>query len=457
MIFNEFRFLVLFLPIVLIAFFLLVPPPRRRELLLFASLFYYGFSGLDHMLVLISGIIWVYLLCRNKSIIGNPRRLAMAVTGPALALIYYKYSTFILHSVLQIPIDATSSQFSVFENVLLPAGISFFTFQLISFAIDRYRGSIIEMPPLRSFALYISFFPQLVAGPILRYDQVEKPIANLAQYVPSKRNFDDAIAYIVFGLMIKVLLADGLARMMPPMLMDPAALDVNASLYVLLGYSFQIYFDFYGYSMIAIGLGRFFGFRLPDNFLRPYEALNPQDFWRRWHVSLSYWIRDYLYLPLGGNRRYSLNIAIVFALCGLWHGAGWNFVVWGLYHGALVGGYSAVAPLWNRMPDIIQRVLNFSLVSLGWLLFLFDFNQAADLLYSLFALGQGTIAGPGFWGWALVGLSFIVCFGFNFERLAAREWHRSASSIAYSALVGFAFFVTLLFIDLSQSFIYFRF
>jgi alginate O-acetyltransferase complex protein AlgI len=457
MIFNEFRFLVLFLPIILIAFFLLVPPSRRRELLLLASFTYYGFSGLDHLLVLIIGVIWVYLLCRSNSISGAPWRLALAVTGPALALVYYKYSTFILHSVLQVSPDPASSQFSIFENVLLPAGISFFTFQLISFSIDRYRGSISEMPPFRSFALYISFFPQLVAGPILRYDQVEEPITNLARYVPTKRNFDDAIAYVVFGLMIKVVFADSLARTMSPMLVDPAALDVNASLYVLMGYSFQIYFDFYGYSMVAIGLGRFFGFQFPDNFLRPYEALNPRDFWRRWHVSLSYWIRDYLYLPLGGNRRYTINIAIIFALCGLWHGAGWNFIVWGLYHGVLVAGYSAVAPFWDRMPDILQRVLNFSLVSLGWLLFLFDFDKAAELFLSLLGQGQGSTASPGLWTWALIGLSFVVCFGFNFERLAAREWHRQTSAIAYSAFVGLAFFITLLFVDVSQTFIYFRF
>jgi alginate O-acetyltransferase complex protein AlgI len=457
MIFNEFRFLALFLPIILIAFFFLVPATRRRELLLFASICYYSFSGLDHALVLIIGIAWVYLLCRTDAIAGSPLRLAIAIAGPALALIYYKYSSFILQSFMQISEESSSSQFSIFENVLLPAGISFFTFQLISFAIDRYRGTIKEMPPLQSFALYISFFPQLVAGPILRYDQVEKPIANLARFVPTKRNFDDAINYVVFGLMIKVLLADSLARSMSPMLTDPAALDVNASWFVVLGYSFQIYFDFYGYSLIAIGLGRLFGFQFPSNFLRPYEALNPKEFWRRWHVSLSYWIRDYLYLPLGGNRRYSVNIAIVFALCGLWHGAGWNFVVWGLFHGALVGGYSAVAPLWNRMPEFIQRLLNFTLVSLGWLLFLFDFDKAGDLFLSLFAQGQGTIAGPGLWAWSLVGLSFVVCFGFNFEQLSARQWQRARSGIAYSAIVGLVFFVTLLFVGVSQTFIYFRF
>jgi alginate O-acetyltransferase complex protein AlgI len=457
MIFNEFRFLALFLPAVLIAFFFLVPVSRRRELLLFFSLMYYGFSGIEHLLVLMAGLVWVYFFCRTGSITNNGWQLAVAIIGPASGLVYYKYSGFLLASVLQLSDDGAVQTFSVFKNILLPAGISFFTFQMISFAIDRYRGTIAEIPSFRSFALYVSFFPQLVAGPILRFDQVSGPIANLARFVPTRRNIADAMAYIVFGMMIKVLLADSLSRIMAPTIVDPAALNIDGSTYVLLGYSFQIYFDFYGYSLIAIGLGRLFGFDFPDNFLRPYEANNPREFWRRWHVSLSYWIRDYLYIPLGGNRRYSLNIAITFAVCGLWHGAGWNFVVWGLYHGFLVAGYSKIAPLWDRLPVFLQRIFNFSLVSLGWLLFLFDFDGAQALFLSLTGYGTGTMASPNAGSWLLLTLAAIVCFGFNFEKIIAGNWSKPKPAAAYGAALGVIFFVTLLFIDVSQTFIYFRF
>ncbi|MDA1100158.1 MAG: hypothetical protein O2967_14365 [Proteobacteria bacterium] len=457
MIFNDFRFLFVFLPAIVIACYFLVPATRRRDLLLAASLLYYSFSGIEHTIILVAGVVWVYAICRSDAIKDNGWRLTVAVIGPAAALVYYKYWTFILNSAWQFSDAGATRPFSIFENVILPAGISFFTFQMISFAIDRYRGNIREMPPFRSFALYISFFPQLVAGPILRFDHVKGAIDNLSRFAPSRKDFADAMAYIVFGLMVKVLLADSLSRIMTPIITDPGALSIGGGAYVVLGYSFQIYFDFYGYSLIAIGLGRLFGFRFPDNFLRPYEANNPRDFWRRWHVSLSYWIRDYLYLPLGGNRRYALNIAIVFGACGLWHGAGWNFVVWGLYHGILVAGYSAVAPWWDRLPTLLQRTLNFTLVSLGWLLFLFDFAAAKALFLSLLGQGTGLVAAPNFWNWIILLTAAAICFGANFERSVGRDCSRRGIGIAYGIVLGAIFFLTMLFIDISQTFIYFRF
>jgi len=457
MIFNEFRFLAVFLPAILVTFFFIVPATRRRELLLAASFLFYGLSGIEHTVVLLLGSVWVYAICRSDAIKGSGWRLALAIVGPAAALVYYKYSAFIVESVWRVADTTVSQPFSIFYSVLLPAGISFFTFQMISFAIDRYRGTIPVTPAFRTFALYISFFPQLVAGPILRFDQVADSIANLTKFVPSRQDFSDAISYVVFGLMVKVLLADGLAGVMAPAIADPGALGINGSWYVLLGYSFQIYFDFYGYSLIAIGLGRLFGFRFPANFLRPYEANNPRDFWRRWHVSLSYWIRDYLYIPLGGNRRYTINIAIVFAAVGLWHGAGWNFVVWGLYHGALVTGYSALARWWNKMPVLIQRLVNFSLVSFGWLLFLFDFSNAKTFALSLVGQGSGIVPAPALLAWGFMGVTAVVCFGINFEKVIVHQWKKSGAANAYSVALGAVFFLTLLFVGVSRTFIYFRF
>ncbi len=262
---------------------------------------------------------------------------------------------------------------------------------------------------------------------------------------------------MVIGLAAKVLIADTLSHYMAPLVGAPAAMTSAAGVYVLFGYSFQIYFDFYGYSLIAIGLGRLFGFHLPDNFLRPYESLNPKDFWRRWHVSLSYWIRDYLYIPLGGNRRYHLNILIVFGFVGLWHGAGWNFVVWGLYHAALVVGYASIARVWDRMPALAQRSATFMLVTLGWVLFLFDFEGAAEFFSSLVGLGAGTSTAVDIEMWVALAVAALVCFGLRFEDIVARVDRNGASRAAYGAGLALVLSATLLFVDRSETFIYFRF
>lgn len=334
MIFNSLPFLLFFLPAVLILVFGMMRGEARVWFLIIASLFFYGVSGLEHAAALIAGIVWTYLITLSPSTQGSPFRLAVAVAGPVLALIYYKYSGFLL-GLASLNGEETET-FSLFEDVVLPAGISFFTFQLVAYAIDRYRGAIVQPPRFNSFALYVSFFPQLVAGPILRFQQVAEGLADLPRFRLHADTAMGGIAYIVVGLALKVLIADSLGNHNALWIANPDSLSVPAALYVLFSYSFQIYFDFFGYSLVAIGLGRLFGFAFPDNFARPYQSLNIKDFWRRWHITLSFWIRDYLYLPLGGNRHYSRNIVIVFAICGLWHGAGLTFVVWGLYHGALV-------------------------------------------------------------------------------------------------------------------------
>ena len=266
MIFNEFRFLFVFLPIILVGCYWIVPARYRRELLLAASLVFYGLSGLEHVTALIAGLIWVYVWTSNNKFEESNFRLASAIIGPLAALFYYKYMSFAVETIQQISGEEFTSRFSIFENVLLPAGISFFTFQMIAFAIDRYRGVLPANPPFRTFALYICFFPQLVAGPILRFSAVSAAIGGLEKFCPKRADFDAALGYIVFGLAAKVLLADGLADALGPFSAQPENLSRDGALFVIFAYSFQIYFDFYGYSLVAIGLGRLFGFEFPDNF-----------------------------------------------------------------------------------------------------------------------------------------------------------------------------------------------
>jgi alginate O-acetyltransferase complex protein AlgI len=453
MIFNDFLFLFVFLPIVVFGFFRVAPNTLRVWVLLAASLTFYAISGVEHVLILILGVLWTYAIAATPKIEGSKWLLTLAILGPASALFYYKYFGFFAQSLDLEIID--SDGFSLFDSVVLPAGISFFTFQLVAFAIDRYRGHIDTPPSFAKFALYISFFPQLVAGPILRFQQVAESLDGLTSFQLTRQTAMTAIAYIVLGLGAKVLIADSLGNYINPWLGQPEALGSVGAVYVLLAYSFQIYFDFYGYSLVAIGLGRLFGFNFPDNFLRPYESQNIKEFWRRWHVTLSFWIRDYLYVPLGGNKRYALNIVIIFAACGLWHGAGWPFVIWGLYHGALVALYGATSRIWDAMPKLAQIALTFSLVSLGWTLFIFDFKGVVLFFDSLLGAGSAELPAPAAEQWTLLAIATIVCFVPKFERLASKAGAQGTwvGSIGYAAF----FSLILLFVNRSNDFIYFRF
>lgn len=456
--FNDLTFLTIFLPIVLAGFYLLAGHAEERAWwIIAASLVFYGFSGLEHAIVLAITTLAVYALSAPKGIVGNRWRLLLAVGVPLTALIYYKYWTFLLADVFGLEhrevgilaraVDAT-----------LPAGISFFSFQMIAFAIDRYRNAIPEVPSFSRFALYITMFPQLVAGPILRYHDVSRSLRGLGTFRIDYDRASIAIGYVVYGLIAKVLIADGLKRYVDPLVVAPDALDPISAGYVIFAYSLQIYFDFYGYSLIAIGLGHLLGFEFPANFDRPYSALNPRDFWRRWHITLSFWIRDYAYRPLGGNEAYVRNILIIFVLCGLWHGAGFNFIAWGLYHALLVVGYHYNRAWWGRLPPLLQQIVTFVLVSLGWPLFLLDFHGTWQLLSSL--VGYGTYQAPvalGLPQWTILLVAFAACYLVRVESyvfaVVPGRWRALTHTAAFSVL----FVASLLLLDRSTSFIYFRF
>lgn len=455
MIFNQISFLFLFLPLVLAAFFLPVLKPWRYFVLIAGSFVFYGLSGLTHASVLLIDILWVYFIVRTDAIVGNKTRLVIAVIPPFLGLFYYKYLGFFINQVLGL--DTSGDEFSLFTSLILPAGISFFTFQLASFAIDRFRGEVPQMPPLKVVATYISFFPQLVAGPIVRFSEVATALKELCTFKLSQDAVARSIGYICIGLSMKVLIADTLGLYLEPYESNPGALSVIAAVYVVLAYSFQIYFDFYGYSLIAIGLGSLFGFQFPANFRRPYESLNPADFWRRWHMTLSFWIRDYLYLPLGGNERYLRNIFIVFMICGLWHGAGWNFIVWGIYHAVLVAGYHSIRGVWNRMPAVLQWSLNFSAVSLGWVLFIFDFERTRQFFTSLAGLSVANVDDPTLAMWTMSAIAAVVCFAPNTESLGENRLSSQRNTVCKNVAFAAMFILILMFMDRSSTFIYFRF
>jgi alginate O-acetyltransferase complex protein AlgI len=278
-------------------------------------------------------------------------------------------------------------------EIVLPVGISFYTFHTISYIVDSYRGTIKPTRNLLEFSCYVSFFAQLVAGPIVRFRQVEGDLENLGR-PDYKERLNIGWSFFAIGIIKKVLIADVIAAQIDPLLADYTHLGTLAAWLCVLGYTYQLYFDFSGYSDMAVGLGHLFGIRLPQNFNSPYKAVDISDFWRRWHISLSNCLRDYVYIPLGGNRGSRLevyrNLMITMLVGGMWHGASYTFIVWGAYHGVLLIAYRLTAQRWDSLPQTLRQLATFLLVVLGWVFFRSkDMVMAGSLLETMFTWSVG--------------------------------------------------------------------
>ncbi|MBR1931431.1 MAG: MBOAT family protein [Lachnospiraceae bacterium] len=397
MVFSSLTFLFLFLPIVLVVYYL-CPQRLRNAVLLFASLIFYGFGEPFYVLLLILSILFNYVcgleLETVKGEEGKQRvSLGIAIAVNLLLLSCYKYYGFAVESVnaffhLALPVRA----------IALPIGISFYTFQAISYLIDVKRGRVKAQQNVLHFALYIAMFPQLIVGPIVRYadiaEQLERRRVTLSGLAAGSRRF-------LVGLGKKVLLANGMGAIFERALQGVSEGRGSVSLFWLgaIAYTLQIYFDFSGYSDMAIGLGRMFGFTFAENFRYPYMADSITDFWRRWHISLSTWFREYVYIPLGGNRKGAVrqicNLLVVWMLTGLWHGAAWNFLFWGLYYGVLL---ILEKFLWGkalqRLPKLLKHLYTLFFVVIAWVLF-FGEGLGAAWRFVGGMFGMGTVA---FWG-----------------------------------------------------------
>ena len=278
-------------------------------------------------------------------------------------------------------------------SIILPVGISFYTFHTVTYIVDAHRRVIVPTKNFFEFSCYVSLFAQLVAGPIVRFRQIESDLERIDRADRSK-NLDIGWSFFVIGLAKKVLVADTIAAVIDPALSRYAQLSSLDAWLCVLGYTYQLYFDFTGYSDMAVGLGYLFGLRLPQNFNSPYKAVDIADFWRRWHMSLSFFLRDYLYVPLGGNRcptpMVYRNIMITMLLGGLWHGANWTFIVWGGYHGLLVVLYRLTRRWWDRLPVPLRGALTFVMVVMGWVIFRStDIAMTATLLRVMFSWQPG--------------------------------------------------------------------
>jgi alginate O-acetyltransferase complex protein AlgI len=393
MVFSSAVFLFLFLPAVLGLYFIL-PGRLRNLLLLVVSLFFYSWGEKLYILILLVSITGNYGF--GLGLDRLPRRgwaqvlMALAVVFNLGLLGFYKYAEFVAENLNSLLVPLHLPPWNP-GPLHLPLGISFFTFHALSYVIDIYRREVRALTNPIDFALYISFFPQSIAGPIVRYHEVA---AQLGRRVITTEGFAAGISRFVIGLAKKMLLANTLAFPADAIFGLPAG-ELTAGLCWLgiVCYTLQIYFDFSGYSDMALGLASMFGFRFPENFQYPYVARSVTEFWRRWHISLSSWFRDYLYIPLGGNRHGRVrtygNLVLVFYLCGLWHGASWAFIVWGLFHGTfLVLERMGLGRWLERQWTPLRSAYVLLLVMVGWVFF-----RAPTLEYALYYL-QG-LAGLG--------------------------------------------------------------
>ena len=390
--------------IVLTVFFL-SPPRFRWFVLLFASYYFYGSFKVQYIaLIAFSTLVAYFTALGMQHYLEKPKRmifLAFSLLCNIGILFIFKYYDFLTNSTKQLLGYCNIPYQSHTLNLIIPLGISFYVFQVVSYSIDVYRKDTTAEKHLGIFALYVAFFPKLLAGPIERAGQFIPQLYENNRF--EWERMTNGLKLVCWGLFKKLVIADRLAAFVNVVYADPTAHSGLSLILTIVFYTFQIYCDFSGYTDIAIGLAQMFGFRLVDNFNRPYSAKSVADFWRRWHISFSSWLRDYLYIPLGGNRvkisRHYLNYLLVFFICGLWHGANWTFVAWGVIHGCyLIGGkltQGVRAKLIsligiNKVPVIhrsIQVLITFILISLAWIFF--RANTLSDAFYILTHLHAG--------------------------------------------------------------------
>lgn len=390
MVFSSLTFLCFFMPLCILFYLLWKNRVYRNIVLLIFSMLFYSWGEPSYIILMLAATLIAYLgglLVASSA--GRKKKAAFVATLVLLTanLAIFKYANFFVDTINLLPFVDIS-----IKEIALPIGISFYTFQILSYVIDLYRGEISLQKNPFYLLLYVSFFPQLIAGPIVRYKTIE---GEITQRTETTEDFAAGLRRFILGLGKKVILANGVAKVATIIY---ASAGTDGAVYygtlaywvAALAYTMQIYFDFSGYSDMAIGLGRIFGFHFLENFNYPYIARSVTEFWRRWHISLSQWFRDYIYIPLGGNRvskpRWILNILLVWGLTGLWHGSNWNFVLWGLYFALLlVIEKLFLGRLLEKLPGIVGWVYTFIIVNVSWVIFnLVDFPQMLNALRMMF-------------------------------------------------------------------------
>ena len=470
MLFSSITFLFIFLPVTLVLYFV-VPHKFRNIIMLIASLIFYAWGEPVYIILMLLSIFLNYVcgldICQKEDDPQKAHRsLIFAIVANLLLLGFFKYYGFLLDSLNAVlPVDIP------YRELPLPIGISFYTFQALSYIMDVYRKEVRPQKNILYFAMYICMFPQLIAGPIVRYIDIEEQLKNRTV---TMRKFGQGAEYFMIGLAKKVILANSVGQVFDQIAgLQLGSFSVLTAWVGCISYAFQIYFDFSGYSDMAVGLGKMFGFEFRRNFDYPYTSSSITEFWRRWHISLSTWFREYVYIPLGGNRctqsRHIMNLLVVWMLTGLWHGAAWNFLFWGLYYGILLVLEKYVwGQALERLPSVVRHIYSMVLVLIGWVFFFSpSLGYAMKYLGAMFGAGASAFADKQalyyiltHWllyplaviGSSAVGYSLIRRIVGSFDNNRAK---RAAAGVVYIGmfLISIAYLVTESF----NPFLYFRF
>ena len=438
MLFQSQEFILLFLPAAVICYYLVAGSAvARQSVLIAASLVFYGWWDARFIPLLVGQIGATWLLARLQRATGRNGFLVLGLVLNLASLATFKYLDFLIGSGEAL-VGITLPR----AHLILPIGISFFSFQLISYLADRMRGDA-PVYPFRPFALFVLLFPHLIAGPIVRHNELVPQFAEDPRRDGLWARMSLGLVLFTIGLTKKVLIADRLAEIADPLFTDAAKrmLTFGEAWSATLAFTFQLFCDFSGYTEMAIGIALLFGLLLPENFRRPYLSTNLREFWRRWHISLSNFIRDYLYIPLGGSRagpaRTVVATMVAMGICGLWHGAGWTYVVWGLWHGAGL----MVCRAWQRrkrpMPAVAGWATTMAFVMAGWVLFrAADFQTAAAILQALIGWAgfHGALQDPGLIAIAAL-ISALVPSAHEIKNMRPMPW--PAIAVGAAALAAF--------------------
>ncbi len=466
MVFSSTIFLCVYLPLVLLGYYI-CPKKGKNLFLLIVSLIFYAWGEPKYVFLMIFSILvnYVFGLLMDKHR-ENKKRLKLLLVISVIIdlglLSVFKYTDFIITNINSV----FGAGFDLL-NIALPIGISFYTFQAMSYTIDVYRDDVRVQRNLIDFGMYITMFPQLIAGPIVRYSDVQD---QLAVRNVTTADFSEGIMRFVVGLGKKVLLANQMGAVWTQIYALGGDISALMAWTGAAAYTFQIYFDFSGYSDMAIGLGRMFGFKFPENFRYPYESVSITDFWRRWHITLSTWFKEYLYIPLGGNRRglarQALNLLIVWTLTGFWHGAGWNFVMWGLYYFAILFIEKLfLLKALDKLPRLFRHAYALLLIVIGWVIFASDdVSVMLPYLGSMFG-ANGALGGMDVYTLLTRAALMVICCVASTElprRLfvtAAGKMNEKAAFTVKSVLTLALLALSVVFLigDSYNPFLYFRF
>ena len=474
MVFSSILFLWVLFPVILVTYYLPLPRSKAEHRLKFQnfmlvvfSLFFYAWGEPKYIFLMLFSVLINFsfgLLIEQKK--QKSLLLAFCVAANLLLLGYFKYFNFFVEIWNQLA--GSTAQLSV-KTVALPIGISFYTFQALSYVVDVYRGENRAQKSFLYMMLYISFFPQLIAGPIVKYHDIERQIEDRRVTLD---DFCYGIKRFIFGLGKKVILSNTFAEVVDlAFAYHPANLSRRLLWGTAILYMLQIYFDFSGYSDMAIGLGKMFGFSFQENFLLPYTATSIRDFWRKWHVSLSSWFREYVYIPLGGNRkgtvRTYINLIAVFFLTGIWHGAGWTFIIWGFYHGffnilerCFLGKWMGKGR-WN----ILEHIYTLFVVLIGWVIFRAPtFSYALDYIRYMFVPHECMLQAERFFSTKVTLYMIIGILGSGIVQSLLRQKNFRFAADSRISLAGMAGYMAVMWLSLMllvnntyNPFIYFRF